>query len=635
MLHKFPLDIWNYIIEFGHLTIQDVLNLLVVNKQLHLLLKHNSVWQRIVFAAYLDSQLQFGLHAATATNTNFIDYFKLCMKFYHKDLKYRNAIKNNNPDIRYFLDMFSTDSDYLPILYRYYQELPSTYLAANLSLAEKSITKSLLQAQCALLGFSYFDKIFQGSVDVNNPLELENFWFHTSLLDKNCHRLVHSRAEILNKVFSLLHKEIEINTFFNRSRSLDIQLVPVDGEKDVLILLDGDTLMQLIIQIFRLTLSCLEFSNPLMSTDDPVVYDKYTNSYFLEDFSILRVYNGQVKGHPFIIMAILIKVINEFLFSKYHIKFEGLDHYEKVQINMTSTYLRVRNHLFSFDRTALSSYTNFNVYSIDEVVSHLRDRSYFEISKFIEPLEFKYVVECFLHLDTFMDARSLNTILRPDYYFNQPLVALKRFSDYDFDFITPHDYSFMKLICRYLQDINSNNDFLDKMFCSEFEATMNRLNNLIYFNVIHKIFKGTPSKLQKFEDHFLEGRYDWVFSKTFDLHDANSKISLRRILKHCPYSEVGHGIFIPGVIVHHTKFDTYGILLGRVITNNDNVYYYRVFTTKKTMECYNVNSISVIDSRTKNLDYLVNFVIKSCGEDILGTLFFNKLVYNDYPRFMT
>ncbi|EGV65224.1 hypothetical protein CANTEDRAFT_119320 [Yamadazyma tenuis ATCC 10573] len=379
-------------------------------------------------------------------------------------------------------------------------------------------------------------------------------------------------------------------------------------------------------------MSCLEFQNPLVSIDDEVVFGKYCSSYFLEDFSLLRLYGGQVKGHPFLIMAILIKVIDEFLISNYRIRFEDSENIENLQINMTSTYLRVRNHLFSFDRKTLTLFTSFDVYTISEVVMNLRNRSYFEISKFIEPLEFKYVVECFLHLDTFMEAKSLDTIMRPDYYFTNPIVNLNSFVHHEFNTISAQAYSFLKLLCRYIQDIDSENDFLDSMFCRELERSMNYLNNHIYFNAIFHTLQNNPSKQNKVKAHFLDHpSEDWLFSENFALFEDNSKISIKKILKNYFFVKVRDPTkpLQSGTIIKHEKFETYGIVLGEVMTTNENTHYYRVYTTKKTTECYNLNSISVVDHNTKDLDKLLNFILKSCGEDVIASLFGNCLVLSE------
>ncbi|CAH6723096.1 hypothetical protein CLIB1444_13S00232 [[Candida] jaroonii] len=637
-IQDLSLDIWNYIIHEGQLDITDVIRLLCVNNRLRNLLKHNSIWYRIIYDRYLSIQIQYDIKAAQdlvdkRNNTSSsIDFYSLSMQFYRKEVKLGRELQNCN-DIRKFLDTYVDDDDYLPIIYNYYykmQEVLPRSKRDSLGLRMRAVALNLLIAQSYKLAMNYFYDLLK-NVNLTSPSSFEEFWFKVSLFDKGSHSMIQSRNHTLNKIYDKLHQEITIKQFYNRKGS--IQLLPNSGHdgsgKDVLIIQDNNSLIYLIIKIFQITLSCLRFNNSLISQIDEVVYDKYCKSYFLEDFSLLRLYSGAVKGHPFLIMAILMKVLEEFLLSKYVIKSGTTGDVVNVTITMTSTYLKVGKYLFSFDRKVLTMFSNFEVYTIDEVVQNLRDRSYFEISKFIEPLDFKYIIECYLHLDYFLDARSLNTILRPDYYFNHSVIDNSSLQEKDYNMITIDDYNFIKLMCRYMQDKTSDNDLLDTMFCREFEASLNHLNNFIHFRSFFKLFKDNEDKQKTIVNFFMRTHSNYsIVTGNFDLNDPSSKISLSKINSKYPFN-INNGSndsFTSGQIIKHIKFDTYGIVLGRVLTGNNDFEYYRIFTTKKTRECYNGTSMTCINSDTPNVDDITEFVLKSCGEDILGLLFFEDLV---------
>lgn len=631
------LDIWTYIIEKGQLDIADVLRLICVNRRLHNLLKHNSIWYRIIYDRYLLIQLHYDIKTAQDLvdkrndTSGLVDFYCITMGFYRKELKLGEDLERTD-DVRQFLDHYVDDDDYLPISYNYFynNSRRTTYMDGYISnLTKRSIILNLLIAQSYKLAMNYFYELLK-DVNIDSPSSFEEFWFKVSLFDKGSHSMIHARNQTLKRIHDKLHQEITIKQFYNRKGS--IQLIPcldLEHGKDILILPDNRSLIHLIIRIFQITLSSLTFNNSLISRIDEVVYDKYCKSYFLEDFSLLRLYSGAVKGHPFLIMAILMKVIDEFLLLKYVIKSAVTGEIIKVNVTMTSTYLKVGKYLFSFDRKVLTMFSNFEVYTIDEVVQNLRERSYFEISKFIEPLDFRYIVECYLHLDYFLDARSLNTILRPDYYFNHSVIDNSSLQEKDYNMITVDDYNFIKLLCRYMQDKTSDNDLLDTMFCKEFEASLNHLNNFIHFRSFFGLFKDNEVKQKILRNYFFKAdSLGSIMTTNFNLNDPTSKISLQKINHKYPY-DVNTNLddtFKSGQIIKHLKFDTYGIVLGRVVTNNNEFEYYRILTTKKTTECYNGTSMTCITPDTHNVNEITNFVLKSCGEDVLGLLFFKDLV---------
>lgn len=635
------LDVWSYIINIGELGISDVLHLMQTNRQLNSLLKHNVIWYKLVHDRYLKVLIDYDVESVKPLidDKDNIEFYSLTIDYYKKELYFKRFLESES-DIRRYLDLFVQDHDYLPILYNYQQQFNESILQGKLyiDLKRPAFVLNLLIAQEYKLAFQYFNTLLNNENSDCSPSLYERFWFKVSLFDKGSHKYIHFRSQKLKEIFNKLHQEIVIKKFYNRTKNGNIILHQhPNNEKDTLVFENEDHFNQLTVEIFRLTLSCFKFDNPMVSKYDHLVFNNYCKSYFLEDFSILRVYGNNIKGHPFLIMSILMKVMHEFLLSKYNIKFQGHENFEDITINMTPTYLRLRNHVFSFDRKILHLHTQFEVYTIDEVIRNLRDRSYFEVSKFIEPLDFKYITECYLHLDYFLGAKSLSTIIRPDNYFESNLpVSLTVLLDKDLSLVTYEDYLFLKLICKFVQDKDSNNELLDTMFCSEFEKTLNSMNNFIHFNAIYQVFNDNKTKQNRLRQHFFTDS-DNSFTSNFNLSDPSSKISLSKILQsyHCSEPTIQNK-FQGGSIIKHKKFICYGIVLGKVIASNNNIVYYRVYTTKRSVECYREDSMILIDNSTPNMSDIISFVINSCGIDILGLLFYKGLQINgDFPRFVT
>lgn len=640
----FSLDVWKLIIDHGQLEIGDVLNMMLTCKPLAVTLRHNLIWYTLLYDNYLKALEWFDLDRAKeimkcreSLNHRELEYFDLCMTFYQKDRKFRDLLMKNNNDIRYYLDEFSEDDDYIPIIYNLCENLRKRYTemiieGEDIPIGVQGICLNLLKSHTFRIGMKYVAGVVN-TPDFQNPPSLEQFWLHVSLLDPNAFEMVKYRSIAMKKIAKLLHTEITTRMFYNMKGTTDIQLIMKDNLPDILVFKDEDTLIKLIIHMFKLILSCLEFNNPLIPLEDKLVLDKYSKSYYIEDFSILRIYSGQVKGHPFLLMSILIKVVEEFLTNRYEIRLQGFEEPQTIQMDITSTYLRVRQYLFSFDRKILTLSADFEIYTVNEVVQNLRDRSYFEISKFIEPLGFKYIVDCYLNLDYFMDCKSLGLILRPDFYFIKGS-TVSSLGDASYGLVSYKHYSFIKLICRYIQDKETDTRLLGSIFCQELEKMLNQMNTFIHFRTVYQLLDKTPNKQEQIKRYFFnEGSANFSFTNCLDLQGSiGSKVSFDRIFNS---SVDAFTTEETGAIIRHNKFDNFGVIIGKLI-NIGGTTFYRVYTTKRTFEMYSEQSVTVVDAKSNHLPQLMNFVIKSCGEEILSLMTFSKLINpNNNPKFVT
>lgn len=629
-LEHLPLDIWCRIIESGHFSIRQVVELLKLNRQLNRVLKHNAIWYNLLYTNYLQILLQYDTgkakHLVQHRNDKNLNFYNICLSIYKKDLKFTHYL-NNETDFNKFVVAFTQDDDYLPIIYNHYFNINNIpYNLKNemcLSLSQRAFCLSLLNMYSYRLGLTYYKQIWKSPPGDSSPSMFEEFWFKVSLLDRYCHHFIFARQKLLTTIFKTLHKEITVKLFYNQSEG--IAMCP-DKDKDILTFANRQVLIEVIKRIFTLTFSCLSFEN-LYIAENSRVLENFTEFDFLKDFSILRIYAGKAKGYPYLIMSLLAKILHEVLVSKYRIRFADSLHDHDILIKLTSLHIIIEDYFFLIRWNGVH---RFKVETLQDIIATF---GRYGMSRLLIPLDLNDVNSaCLLN-----DSNSLFPYIHeinPNNYFNCRIKDLDKLVNLFFCFMTPQSYKFNRIILRLLKDGNILT-YDQQKHCIELAVlALYKATNFIHFKTIYNLLD-EPIK-SVFLNHIISqnGQFATI---NYESRDQGPDLRIIRssltATKEIPVNESTLHPFQPGHIVKHNKFETYSIILGK-LNEDDETPFYKVISTNYTIDCFKETSLLLITLLTPNVELIIHYLIKMIGEDIIGLLHYDYLVVeSSVPRF--
>lgn len=648
-IYDLPTDIWHRIVRIGIedlqiLNISDILNLSAVNRLLYGLLQDNAIWYHIFRWYYFDLLHEYGITdlicddlQVTAKYTSDISYFDRTMFYYDKEILFRNCIQKYKPrdevyNIAYFLDKFTDDFDYIPIIKNYVEnERRSQHISDNehwtFDITRRSLACNLINAYNFKLGINFFGKFIKDSIHPT-PSLFEGFWLKTNLFDKAYPEMVFHRRTKLNEVYKLLYKEINLHILLHKSWGNKVLLKQTtETSKSTIVMIDNKTFGKFMWHILRLILSVFGRNCTFYSPNESL---EYMENYCLEDFSILRLYREEVKGHPILLYSILMKILDETIFSKYDFQIGEIGVASTVAMKMTSAFLIIGDHYFLIPKDATSFYT-IEHYTFQQVIRYLRSEfnlsTFAQISRYMKPLDLKDMLTYFLNLDTKYGAKSIYSLSHPESKLlsSNPLITSEKFLvGYKLE-----EYQFAKFVCSFLQNDYNEKGLTKFMLCSEFEKYFNQSNNFIYFRALIDAIQLEPSKIKMITDYFKLNLSDRskIFQNNFDLlNPINSKIAFGRI---CPKLDGSNTTncdgknFDKGMLVYHTKFNSLGVIINIINRNGSgsNVSYCKVYTSQGYVETYSALSLRKIANCVTNMaGPITNCFLDICGIDVFGLL---------------
>lgn len=650
-IDELPVDIWHNIISIGVkdlqiLSLVDILSLCEVNRLLYGVLHHNIIWYDIFRWYYFDLIAQYNIdddpnleeYEKTKGYCSNIPYFERTMAFYHKDMKFRLCLEKYEPraevyNIAFFLDSFN-DFDYIPIIKNYENDQKKrSFNDSVFDISKRSLACNILNTYNFRLGIKYFNKLIRKDIKYSSPGAFEWFWYKINCFDKGFSDMIFSRLLKLRELHALLYKEIYLEILQHRSWGEKVSLIQIDeSSKGTIVFQDNKTFGKLMWYILRLILSKLGRKCKFYSSEE---YFEYTETYCLEDFSILRVYNEDVKGHQILLYSILMKVLHDFLFSKYNIKIGAQNSNETISMSFSNTFFMIKNHYFLIPRDANNSYV-VDHYTSKQVIQYLRTElnlsTLTQISYYLKPLSLKDMLEYFMNLDSKCGIKPSCSISQPETNFvldKLGIVGMEKRSCVGYKY---KEYQFAKFVCNFLQMEYKEGGFSKFMYCSEFEKFFNQDNNFIYFNSVMEVIEPNLLKKNMLVEYFGLNLEDTsrIFQNNFELLDpVNSRIAFQRMQPKLDTDNNTHILngetYKRGMLVGHTKFHSLGIVLDIIKSGHSNATYCKVYTSQGYIETYSTSSLrNVSRNIVHKTDSVAKFLLNVCGIDVLGLLLFSS-----------
>ncbi|CAR65985.1 DEHA2G16632p [Debaryomyces hansenii CBS767] len=652
-IDKLPVDIWHNIIKIGVrdlqiLTLTDILSLSEVNRLLHNALHDNIIWYDIFRWYYFDLITQYNvnevqsseIYQRTIVYSSDIRYFEKTMMFYHKDIKFRFYMEKYRPreqvyNISFFLDNFS-DMDYIPIIKNYENDRRKCdYDDLAFDITRRSLACNLLNTYNFKLGIRYFNKLIKEDIrkSPSAPGAFEWFWYKMNSFDKAFSDMIFSRQSKLTEVYALLYKEVYLEILQHRSWGDKVKFFQNDeSSKGTIIFQDNKTFGKLMWHILRLILSKFGRKCKFYSSQE---YYEYMDTYCLEDFSILRIYNEDFKGHHILLYSILMKILDEFLLSKYNFKIGTQNSSENISINFSNTFLMIKNHYFLIPRDANNSYV-VDHYTSKQVIQYLRAEfnlsTLAQISNYLKPLSLKDMLVYFMNLDTKCGVKPSYSVSQPELnsILDKPEkneVGMRSCVGYKYK-----EYQFAKFVCDFLRMEYKEGGFSKFMYCSEFEKHFNQENNFIYFNSVIEVIESDSLKKKMLVEYFKLNLDDKsrIFRNNFNLMDpANSRIAFQRMNPRLDVENNANVIngetYKRGMLVGHNKFHSLGIVLDIINSTSSPATYCKVYTSQGYIETYSTSSLRNISRNiVHKTDSVAKIFIDVCGIDVLGLLLFSS-----------
>ncbi|CAK7903600.1 hypothetical protein CAAN3_06S07514 [[Candida] anglica] len=660
-IEELPVDVWCRIIEIGHLDPQDVINLNCTSQSIRSVLSSSNgvIWNTLCYKTW---EHMYDDYEMAYYPLNQYSGFERCREYMKKRMEFSYHLSLYDPEHKYniaiFLDRFRNPV-YIPIILEYIDECRMQWgvLDAgmddfestpdiNLDLAKISLAQNILlalnfnQVVSFLLEFSTRKSDNSGTPP---PLEqYEMFWFKISLYDRSCNQLLHRRRTMLNEIATNLHQKIYVKELLYGTGNCKL-----DQSTNTIHLIDTKSYVRLIKKIIAASMAGGRFQLHIEneSSQTSPYTTEYLRDYYLEDYNVLRIYAGEVMGHPQLIYSILIKVITKFL-SPFKILIDGQQDDISKSIYMTKTFLQIKDkYLFIPDKAQRTQ--TVELHTRRELETYLNNNSSNNhtsagseyLQSFFNPLSLELMAGVYVQSNMSGHETSFTSIFGRHELgtSGDNMTLMNIWFKHSHQGMLTDDHKFFsdvyKLVKSEREQIQGYRQFME---VSEFEVHFNHLNNFIHFNGLYRSLYhlGPTGTLPG----GVLGRYFKVkndqapFTSTFDLHnEVNSRIAWGRIFQNSRVKrvEIEPVPTLParGSFVYNTRFLVYGVVVGHVaprVSGGD--AYVKVYTNARTLEIHSERSIVKIDGRND----LIREFIECCGMDVLGLLFVKGYNGNEF-----
>lgn len=649
---ELSLDIWRNIInsglfELGTLHIEDVLNLIQVNSSLNKLLKDNSIWGTVYDKVYgnvfLEYEVQRKEENVCADNayTRFLNTYRKEQEFISLLTNY--GLTSENYNIGHYLDKYCNKIEYFPIVKRLSDLENARIKEALKERREIDISRSALLANLNV-NFNYYFAIdylaneYKQDIILRNDKCYELFWFKISHFDNAFTQMIELRRTKLQNIVCLLHEKVTMKILYDGSWDDNVVLKTGSGSsRDIVIVKNELVLRNFFGYVIELILSNFKLEDTDIASRIRWLQNS-SDRYFLEDFSLIRVYAGASCGHPMLINSIIVKMISDLFTSKYDFMLKGSASAEQLQVSMTKTFIYIKNLYFMAFHD--ESYVwRVDTYSINDVVHFLRQelniRSPSTVAYYLKPLTTKDMLEFFFNIPfnnndgSFYEESQTEALFAPnaEEVLNQTRY-IPRYSR--------ENYHFASLLSKLCQIEHVKEGYAEYLLASELEKSFNTFNNFIHFKTLMQTTKLAEPLRLSLQKYFRLSTInaDTFYKLNFDLNDAaNSRISFGRMTRLENLSS--DNAFPPGTIVGHLRSLKLGVVIGRVTSNPTSKAYYKVYTSSGSVDTFSESSLQKISSTNLcNEDLLISF-FQLCRIDILALLYFKSLTFvNDQYKFV-
>lgn len=641
---ELSLDIWRNIIYMGlfeseTLQIEDVLNLIQVNSSLNKLLRDNSIWGTVYDEIYGNVYSEYEVirkkenGCAGNAYTSFLYTYRNEQEFILLLTKYDPTSENYN--IGHYLDKYCNNIEYFPIVKRLNDLENARIKEALQERREIDISRSALLANLNMnfnyrFAIDYLADEYKQDVAQKNDKCYERFWFKISHFDNAFTHMIELRRTKLQNIASLLHEKVTMKILYDGSWDDNVVLQTGSGNSRATVIVKNELAFRNFFgYIIQLILSNFKLEDASVASRVRWLHNS-SDRYFLEDFSLIRVYAGESCGHPMLINSIIVKMISDIFSSKYNFMLKGSGVAEKLQVSMTKTFIYIKN--FYFMAFHDDSYAwRVDTYSINDVVVFLRQelniRSPSTIAYYLKPLTTKDMLDFFFNIpfnnndDSFYKENQTEALFAPntDEVLNENR-HIPRYSKENYHFA-----SFLTKLCLIEIIKEGYSEFL---LASELEKSFNAFNNFIHFKTLMQTPKLAEPLRLSLKKYFRLSTVeaDTFYRLNFDLNDpANSKISFGRMTRLENLSS--DNAFPPGTIVGHLRSLKLGVVIGRVASNSTSKAYYKVYTSSASVDTFSESSLQKISStKLCDKDLLISF-FQLCRIDILALLYFKSLTF--------
>ncbi|KAG7192383.1 uncharacterized protein KQ657_001782 [Scheffersomyces spartinae] len=171
--------------------------------------------------------------------------------------------------------------------------------------------------------------------DIDSDKDLERTYFYLGLFDRASYKLIPLRAKMLTLIGNRISAYI---------RSYSSQLIDVQIYANEIIFSRDKNYSVFLNAMVRIVLDTLFSGNPFHDDDHDHHGDAIDPT--AEDYSILRVYGKQARGHYQVVYAILAKCLKENVFNKYKITITKTNTSQYIPVNVRKYVLEIGNHAF-------------------------------------------------------------------------------------------------------------------------------------------------------------------------------------------------------------------------------------------------------------------------------------------------
>ncbi|CUM63046.1 uncharacterized protein PRCAT00000609001 [Priceomyces carsonii] len=643
-LEDIPLDVWYIIFIIGNLTISDGLSLRETSSQIFLQLRHNYMWHKLLRNNWTDLGVAYSWKDSLETCPFKLDVttsFQHAVSFNRQEVKFAKGLNNclaaGRDTVLTLIDEYGGKRETVPIIAKLLER--STYnLRKNIDkgiqvvdIMEPSLLTNLLIGENFRIGLETLKEILIHKTEIDNISSFERFWFGVSFFDHYFHRLIKSRKEKTRHIRKILYEEIYV-------KELIYKLTPGikfsnDGTAQSIVFRDNTCFCRFITRVLRLSCSCFKLQEKFFEHKN---CHKYFNSYFLEDFYISRIYAGEAKGHPLVLMSIFGKILDEFL-SSFKIRIGPEQEEQKISLKITKYFLQVDKWYFHFQPKLVDKSLFYEVQSfgLREVVRFLRSNFNYsgrdQFNLVLRKISIEEMALYFFNLNDYFGADSMSTLFYHEKLLNKTGVGIPDYwLERDISFIKVDDYKLAASICKYL-------------FCETLERKSEPLLQdpslsgflvQIHLMIICRIMDNS-AKLK----YYLEKKQLNLFLDFFNLKEIATSYALKEALE-SSLDIIGQGDGKPDtfseMLVWHPKFDTLGVVYNLDLIKGERRSYCHVYTLAKSFEVYDVKSLTALDGLDSfTMKKIIKYFLAECGIESFGFLFFKTLAnVSTNPHFL-
>lgn len=374
-----PLDILRIITS--NLSIEDVIHLSNTSKLLPL--NDEYIWKYLYNKRWSLGDYESNYHLAYSKSR--------CIEMLSK----RSILLNDKANLQIYLQNYK-DIEFLPIA------------IDDLNLLESRFPIELNLSKISKLNNLIIRFHFRFGIDsLRKHNDLEQFWFNLSYFDKSFHKLAHQRIRKLERIHKKLYSEVYLKYLINH---ITVENNPGNHYTQKTFKhgstsnqSQGPTLnlsqVNYVRYISKSILVILKELSPdlIFSHINQPQLDSFISDLFIEDFSIVRIYAGQSKGHPLLMMSILQKVLTTF-FGQFTFKVDL--EVRNITPTICKNFLQVGNHhvLITLNETKMRY--SFQVFSFPELYRFLRVHNYSDnlIKELTQPIGLNYLFNFLMEL---------------------------------------------------------------------------------------------------------------------------------------------------------------------------------------------------------------------------------------------